>query len=128
MGAWGQMKHYGSHKLIAPPICRAVSAEATFHPFSPKVLRGIKVNATRVPKTVLNAPVRNAMSNDPASRTTRFRSESNKNRGTASGTRTLFTNWSFSREVNMRRNSEFRLLPRSAKDCSITHKLMIRME
>ena len=46
-------------------------------------------HAAIVPATVDKAPTKNAKSNDPASLTTRLMSESNRNNGTARGTRCL---------------------------------------
>mmetsp|Transcript_14712 Transcript_14712/g.30995 ORF Transcript_14712/g.30995 Transcript_14712/m.30995 type:complete len:202 (+) Transcript_14712:211-816(+) len=77
-------------KLIAPPICRAARAHATFHPCSkPSAFNGINAKAAIVPITVLTAPTKKARSRDPASLITRFKSESNRKSGTASGTRNL---------------------------------------
>ena len=69
-------------KLIAPPIWRLHNAEATFHPSSPKLLRGINANAPIVPIIVDNAPTKKAISNDPVSLITLCKSESNRNNGT----------------------------------------------
>ena len=49
----------------------------------------MQAHAAIVPATVDKAPTRNAKSRDPASLTTRLMSESNRNNGTARGTRCL---------------------------------------